>query len=322
MTAHSGQFYTLAAGVQSAKGTPQATPAFKLRITGGAVLPDPTVIDLPETDGSIQRSKSAKVGQAISGAIEGMWRSDEIGWLARAHLGTSGDSGAGPYTHTATAATQLPYLTLFSAYDTTALVDRYSDCRLTELTLRGQGQQALSYSAGFMGLIALMGSTDPVLTPSANDPLVYPHVTVTLGGATTDIVEAFEVTSSRAMEVIYGDTGMAASDVAGGRWGVTGQLTILFESDAKHRAWLTNNTSGTATSPVLYTEALTILAEASATDDSVSMAMTAVELRKVGMEPDPSGGALRFTYEFSAEPQATIANTFSIVTKNNVTTYA
>jgi hypothetical protein len=49
--------------------------------------------------------------------------------------------------------------------------------------------------------------------------------------------------------------------------------------------------------------------------------MTNVELRRVGMEPDPSGALLRFTYEFSAQPQATIANTFSIVTKNLIPAY-
>jgi hypothetical protein len=320
MSGHTGQFFTLAAGIQSAKGTPQATPKVKLRITGGAVLPDPTIIDLPETDSSFQRSKSAKVGQSIGGAIEGFWRTDEIAFLAYAHLGALATSGAGPYDHLATAAAQTKYLTLFPAYDATAQVDRYSDCKITELTLRGSGQQALSYSAGFMGLVALMGSTDPVLTPSDLDPLVYPHVTVTLGGSTTDIVEAFELTSSRNMEVIYGDTGMAGSDVTGGRWGVTGQLTILFESDAKHRAWLTNATNGTASSPIIYTEALSILASAAA-DDQVTVDMTAVELRRVGMEPDPSGNALRFTYEFSAQPQPDAADTFSIAVSNNVVSY-
>lgn len=321
MAGHSGQFFTLAVGRQSAKGTPQTTPAFKLRTTGGAVVPAPIIIDLPETDSSIQRSKSAKVGQSIGGAHEGFIRSDEIGFLAYLHLGASSPTGAGPYTHTATAATQLPYATIYPAYDSTALVDRYVDCRLTELVIRGSGQQALTYSAGWTGLNSTYGETDPVLSPSSVDPLTYPDVTVTLNSVTTDIVESFEITSTRNAEAIYGDTGMDASEVGLGRWSVTGQLTILFESDAKHRAWLSNSAAGTTTSPVIYTEDLSVLCERSASDDSVEISMTAVELREVGMEPDPGGNSLRFTYSFSAEPQATIANTFNIVTKNNVATY-
>jgi hypothetical protein len=321
MAGHSGQFYTLAVGRQSAKGTPQTTPASKLRITGGAVVPQPTIIDLPETDSSIQRSKSAKVGQQIGGAIEGFWRSDEMGLLSYVHLGATSPTGAGPYEHTATAAAAQPYLTLYSAYDSTALVDRYVDCRITEFTLRGTGGQALTYSAGFMGLTATYGETDPVLSPSSVDPLTYPDVTVTLDSVTTDIVEAFEVTSTRNAEVIFGDTGMAASEVGTGRWSVTGQLTILFESDAKHRDWLANADAGTTTSPVIYTEDLAIVASRNASDDEVAINMTAVELREVGMEPDPAGNVLRFTYAFSAEPQAAIADTFNIICKNNTATY-
>lgn len=49
--------------------------------------------------------------------------------------------------------------------------------------------------------------------------------------------------------------------------------------------------------------------------------MTAVELRAVGLEPDPAGNVLRMTYEFAAEPQSAIANTFNIVCDNNVASY-
>lgn len=320
MAGHSGQFYTLAAGHQSAKGTPQATPTYKLRITGGAVVPDQTIIDLPETDSSIQRSKSAKVGNSVAGAIEGMVRADEFGFLAYSHLGSTGVTGAGPYTHTAEASATSPWLTLFSAYDATALVDRYADCKITEFTMRGTGQQALTYSAGWMGLASLHGSTDAGPTPSAVDPLTYPDVTVTLGAATTDIVESFEVTSTRSAEVVYGDTGMSASEVGLGRWSVTGQMTLLFESDAKWRAWVTNSTSGTTPNATIFTEDLSI-ACVRAADNSVTLNMTAVELRRVGLEPDPGGNVLRMTYEFAAEPQPTIGDTFNVVCINNIATY-
>lgn len=320
MAPHSGQFYTLGIGRQTAKGTPQTTPKFKLRLTGGIVIPELQIIDLPETDSSIQRSKSAKVGQTISGAIEGLVRGDEIAFLAYAALGASGVSGAGPYTHTATASPTPPYFTLYSAFDSTAMVSRYTDCRVPELTIRGGSGAALGYSASFLGTTATFGETDPVSpSPSAVDPLVYPDVLVTLGGVTTDIVTGFELTSAKGGFPIQGDTGMAVSDIALGRWGVTGFLDILFETDAKWRALYTNSPSGTATSPIIFTEALTILATRDATNE-VSMVMTAVELRNVGLAPNPNGEPLSMRYEFSAQPQSTIANTLSIVSKNSIAT--
>jgi len=317
---HSGQFYTLGIGRQSAKGTPQTTPKFKLRLTGGIVQPELQIIDLPETDSSIQRSKSAKVGQTIAGAIEGMVRSDELSFLAYAALGATGVSGAGPFTHTATASPTPPYFTLYSAYDATALVDRYIDCRVPELTVRGGSGQALGYSASFLGTTASFGETDPGSpSPSAVDPLTYPDVLVTLGGVTTDIVTGFELTSAKGGFPIQGDTGFVVSDIALGRWAVTGFLDILFETDAKWRALYTNSPSGTTTSNTIFTEALTIAAIRDASNE-VSMVMTAVELRRIGLAPNPNGEPLSMRYEFAAQPQTAIANTLSIVSKNSVAT--
>ncbi|MBA2642656.1 MAG: hypothetical protein H0U82_07010 [Actinobacteria bacterium] len=321
MAGHSGQFYILGIGRQTVKGTPQTTNKFRMRLTGGAVVPDVQVLDLPETDSSIQRSRAVKGGQLLGGAIEGFIRSDEISFLAYGALGASAVTGAGPYTHTATAAAAPPYFTLYSVYDSTALVDQYIDCRIPELTIRGGGGQALGYSAGFQGMTTVHGATDPgTPVPSAVEPLVYPNVTVTLAGsAVADIVESFEVTSSKNVAVVQGDTGVAPSAVELGRWSVTGTMTILFETDAKWRLWTTGSTSGTTASTSLSTEALTITATRSASDE-VSMVMTLVELRQIGLTPDPSGEPLRMTYAFSAQPQATIANTFSVVSKNNIST--
>jgi hypothetical protein len=105
-----------------------------------------------------------------------------------------------------------------------------------------------------------------------------------------------------------------------GRWSVTGTMTILFETDAKWRLWTTGSTSGTTASTSMSTEALTITASRNGASDEVAMVMTAVELRQLNLEPDPSGEPLRFTYAFSAQPQTTIANTYSIVSKNLVAT--
>lgn len=319
MAGHSGQFYALDIGRQSAKGTPQTTPKFKLRITDGFARPTPQILDLPETDNSIQRSRSVKVGQSVTLDWSGFVRSDEIGFLAYGALGAEAVGGA--FTHTATAAAAPPYFTLYPSYDTTTLVDRYVDCRIGMLTLRGGANQALTYSVRGAGLTATYGETQPVLAQSTVNPLTYPAVTVTLGGVTTDIVESFEVVSEKNLSIIQGDTGMAASEVQPGRWGVTGNMTILFETDAKYRAWLSNSPTGTTTSQSIFTEALTITASVNATTDEVSMVMTAVELREVPIQPDPSGEAIRMQYVFSAQPQATIANTFSIVSKNSIATY-
>ena len=316
MAGHAGNFFTAAIGKQSAKATPQTTPKFKVRVTGDIVAPDVNVLDLPETDSSIQRSKAIKVGSQIRGNLTGFLRADEFSFLAYLHMGAVNTTGVNPYTHTITAAAQLPYATLYNAFDSTALVERMIDCRVGELRVSGGSAQAITYSAAVFGLSGLEGETDPVLTPSAFEPLVYPHVTVTYNSVTTDIVEAFTLVSTRAVSVIQGDTGMAASDSVTGRWGVTGTLRVLFETDAIWRDYLTGTTSGTTHSQTLNTVPLNILASRSATADEVSFDIDNAEIRRVTLVPDPTGNPLFYDVEWSAFPDPTIANTLSIVAKN------
>jgi hypothetical protein len=313
---HAGNFFTAAIGRQSAKGTPQTTPKFKLRVTGDIVAPNVQILDLPETDSSIQRSKAIKVGETIEGSLSGFVRADEFSFLAYLHMGAVSTSGANPYTHTITAAAQLPYATIYNAFDSTALVYRMIDNRVSELSVAGGSGRALSYAARVFGLAGLEGETDPVLTPSAFEPLVYPHVTVTYNSVATDIVEAFTIQSTRAASVIQGDTGMTASDSVTGRWGVTGTLRVLFETDAIWRDYLTGSTSGTTHSQTINTVPLNIVASRSATADEVSFDANQAEIRNVRLVPDPSGNPLFYDIDWSAFPDPTIANTLEIVAKN------
>ena len=319
MTGIAGNFYVLRAGKQTAKGTAQVVPTQTLKLTGGAALPTQGILDLPETDSSRQRSPAVKIDYRVGGAISGLVRSAEFASLAYWHLGANADTGANPYTHTATSAGAAPYETLYSVLNTSTIIDQYVDCRIPQLTMRGQVGAAIEYDATFAGITAAFGATDPA-TPATSTatPLVYPTTTVTLGGATTDIVQSFSVTSDNGGDFVFGDTQMGAYDYVYGRWGVTGTLNILLENDQKWRALFTGSTSGTAvsTTGALFTEALTITCTNNATSDQVQWVMTLVELRNVGWAPDPSGAPLYFTYEFSAQPQATIANTLSIITKN------
>lgn len=321
MAGRAGNFFTAAIGRQSAKGTAQTTPKFKLRVTGDIVDPTVQILDLPETDSSIQRSRAIKVGEIIEGNLAGFVRADEFGFLAYLHMGAVAVAGVNPYTHTITAAAQLPYATIFNAFDSTALVSRMADCRVGSLSVSGGAGQALTYSAGVMGLVGLEGETDPVLAPSAFEPLVYPNVTVTYNSVTTDIVESFTINSERTIQVIQGDTGMTASDSVTGRWGAMGTLRVLFESDSIWRDYLTDSTVGTTHSQVINVVPLNILASRSATADEVSFDVDFAEIRNVSIVPDPAGNPLFYDIEWSARPEATIANTLTIVAKNTTASY-
>lgn len=321
MTGVAGNFYVCRMGKQTAKGAAQVVPTQTLKLTSGLPMPQQGVLDLPETDSSRQRSPAVKISYQVGGQISGLVRSAEFASIAYWHLGANADSGVNPYTHTATSAGAAPYETIYTVLNTNTIIDQYVDCRIPQLTIRGAVGGAIEYDASFAGITATFGATDPAVpAASTATPQVYPNVTVTLGGATTDIVQSFTVTSDNGGGFVFGDSQMGAYDYVLGRWGVTGTLTILLENDAKWRSLFTNASGGTAvsTTGALFTEALTITCANNATNDQVQMVMTLVELRNIGWAPDPSGAPLYFTYEFSAQPQTAIANTYSIITKNAV----
>lgn len=321
MTGVAGNAYTLAMGKQSAKGTPQTTPTYKMRLTGGDVSAVPTVIQLAETDASRQAGTSVKTGGAVTGSTTHYLRPDEFGLLAYLVMGANADSGAGPnYTHTATPSSAAPYATLYKAINVSTLVDQYVDCRVSSLTVSGQAGGALTVAPTWEGLSAVFGATDPVLTPVTTSPLVYPQVIVTKGGATPGTIDSFDLTISNNGQMVAGDSGYANIDYVFGQFAVSGTISTLFASDADYRAFNTGTTSGTAFTATMFSEALTITATVNA-NLSVQFVMTAVEYTSYPLAPNTDGSPLRVAMAFRTVRQAAIASNLTIITKNQVVSY-
>jgi len=323
MAGHAGNYYTIAVGKQTAKGTPQTTPTYKLRVTGGGIGgPTRNETVLTETDSSRQARPSVVVGERVGPATTSHYiRSDEFPLLAYGVMGANADSGANPYTHTATSAATLPYFTLFEAFDSTAAVTRFADCRLNQMRVRGQAGEPLTCELEWWGLASLFGSTDPVLAASSAVPHTWPLVTVTKGGATTACVSEFDIEINNNLEWIECDNGLEPVDIQPGRWEVSGSMLVLFETDADYRSFHTGSPSGTTVSSTLFTEALTITSSRSASNDEISFTMTAVEYTAFPLQPDAGGDPIRVAMAWRAQPQTTIANTLSIVTKNITAAY-
>src|SRR3954463_11324741 len=140
-----GNAATIAVGKQVSKGTPQATPQYKLKLTGGDVSPVPDLRPLAATDATRPGGQQVVVGGHVEGTSEHYLLPTEFASIAYWAMGANGDSGSTNYTHTATAASSGPYVTMFKAINTTSLVDRYSDLRIGSLTVRGGAGQALTY---------------------------------------------------------------------------------------------------------------------------------------------------------------------------------
>lgn len=319
-----GNAWTLAVGKQTSQGTPQATPAYKLRYTGGfGPRPGRQLIDLAESDANRQVGDQAVVGLRVEGDSEHYVRPDEFGLLAYLLLGADTVTGAGAdKTHTisSTSSGSAPFATLFRALNVTTMVDRYVDCQVGALTARGGAEQALNCTASWLGLSALLGQTDAGSAPITQAPLVYPEVTVTMGGSTTAIVESFEITMTQNRSLIIGDTGLSASAVAAGQFAVTGSMSVLFESDAYYRAFHTGTTVGTTPGTTIFTESLNILAQRTAVL-SVAFDMDAISYTAYDPPGNTDGAPIRVGMDFRSQRGAALANALEVIVKNQVVAY-
>src|SRR5262245_24205059 len=90
--------------VQTAKGVPAATPTHKFSLNSdGAGNPGREIIQLPETDASMQRPDNTVVGSSPVLEWTNWVRGSEFAFLAKGIQGSNADSGsAGNFTHTAT----------------------------------------------------------------------------------------------------------------------------------------------------------------------------------------------------------------------------
>ncbi len=320
----SGNYYTLAIGKQTAKGTPQASPTFKLKVTGGDINPTRQVIQLNETDSSRQEGKSIVVGAAVEGNPEFYCRPDDFGLLAYGVLGTNVDSGTAPnYIHRATMINSgaTPYFTIFKAIGGSVLVDRYSDCRINGVHLKGQAGQALTCGVDILGSNFLLGQTDPALGPVTQDPLTYPLLTCTKGTSKPGTVESFELDITNGATNQMADSGLTPYDTVNGEIQVGGTMTMLFESDADYRRFHTGSATGTVPTTTLFTEALRFRIVATEPILMLDITLNSVAYTSYPVPPDPGGAPIKVAMGFKAMPDTTLSNFLQIETRNTVASY-
>ena len=317
-----GNSWLLTTGIQASQGTPFTTGHMKQRYTGGfGPRGVRNMLDLAETDGARVAPDPVVVSLRVDGDSEHYIRPDEFHRDAHLLLGQTSSTGSTNYTHTATPTTSgsAPYATLFRSLNATTLVDRYVDCQISSMTVRGGAEQACTYTKSWVGLSSLFGQTDTALTPSSASPYVYPEVTVTKNSVTTDTITSFELTINQNRTLIVGDTGLSAAAIVPGRLECTGSIEILFETDADWRAFQTGSTTGTSPGTTLYVQPLTITLTRDA-NTSIAFQMSNIIATAYDPPGNTDGAPITVGLTFRSQRSSTLANYIQVVTKNQVAT--
>jgi hypothetical protein len=307
--------------VQTAKGTPATTPTHKFSLNSdSAGNPGREIIQLPETDASMQRPDNTVVGSSPVLEWTNWVRGSEFAFLAKGIQGVNVDAGATTFTHTATPAQQLPYYTFWDVVPG-AQCTRFDDCRFSSLAVSGEALAGIAYTVSIVSLSATLGVTAPTLpaAQASDQKYSYPMVTVTIGGVAPGTFDAFSLTINRNVAVLRGDLGLASYDSVGGIYAVEGTARKIYTSDADFRKFHGGSAAATTLTTTIFSESLNLQLQA-ATDNKVVFTSSAIEYTETTVPVNVDGAPILSELAFSTKRQATWANNLTVVTTNTLAT--
>lgn len=323
-----GNFATLFVARQTALGTPNNTPAasnFKLKHASNAGLDAARgFVELVETDQNRQQGDVVVVSEDVAGSPDVYCRPDDIGLLMYGVLGANADSGTtDPYTHTATPATAPPWFTFIEAYNSTVLVDQFSDCLIESTSIKGQAGGVITCTIDVLGASMLFNQTDPVKTTVTQTPFVWPNITVTKGGVAPAQCESFQLDIKNNAQIVRTDVGILPGAIVPAKLTVSGTMTLLFQNANDYYQFHTGSSGGTAPAATLFAQSLSIAASTGATPArSCTWTMNSVAYRAYPVNPDPAGGPIKVAVAFYSRPNpGTPANYIQAVTVNGISSY-
>jgi hypothetical protein len=169
-----GNIADLGFAIQATKGTPAASSSERSYLMGGGLQPARAVADIEETSSGRLRNSAFVQSVAVEGDPQMAVRPNMIGLLLYAAMGAKAVTGASdPYTHTLTLAATQPYMTIWRSLGA-ALFERFTDCKITNLTIEAGAGGVLTVTAGITGLSpAFQTAAEATATAETTEPFLH-----------------------------------------------------------------------------------------------------------------------------------------------------
>jgi len=279
---------------QSGKGSIAANPAFAFGLTGGGLSVAISQDADPITSAYLSPSGAYRDKVENGASLQTRAWQKAIGLLLLGALGADSVTGSGPYTHTLTLGSSLPYLTIFEKKGDNAIM-AVRDCKIDELEISWDENKPLEVSIKAAGGVFSFPAS---FTPT-NDESDTTNYYVPVGGtfkydvdSATPVVAAVKagkITIKRGAEAQYFSGAVEAGDVFEGGCAVEVSLTVLPDDTTLWRNVVTGAVGGTSiqTTPLYGSFEVTFTKGA----DSLKLAGSATAFLCDLPEADPAGGA-------------------------------
>lgn len=216
--------------LQSAKGSAASASQWRLWLAGGSA-PHSVMVkeDFEETTGARMLSDSYVSESHVEGEPDLFLMPVSAVPLIYGVLGAKAVSGASdPYTHTLTVATSVPYFTFWQSLGA-GKFEKFKDCIITGLKIRGEANKPLIITPRIMGLTPsyLAAAETTVAVEKTNRFMHYDGSGALLvEGAAVASIRSFEIDIDNGAEMIPGDS-LHPNDVSIGRLSIVCTATML-----------------------------------------------------------------------------------------------
>ena len=281
-------------GIQSAKGTAAAEPAFYHGVDGGNIVTfGVSQVEDELTSGLVAGTGEYRESVAVAADYGTRAWMKSVGAYLYAALGAVSVTGTTTYTHVITADSSLPYVTVFGKKDADFKVA--SDCKIDQLVLEWDGNGPLKLTPTFAGCAL---AYDTAYTPTLDETLLAYYTalggtfTLDLNGSAEDCgatILGGKVTIARNLTSDMVSGTLAPSDVTAGKLQVDVELKGRVPDLTATRLLLTGTTTGTeASGAVLYGGFS--FGFAGASPNTLAIAGTRVAWQTEDPGADPKGG--------------------------------
>ncbi len=279
--------------LQSAKETPATEAAYRFGLTGGQVVSAEIEEEALNPTGEQRIAEGRERLTVQPGASLEMYALPEsLGLLLMGAFGGVSTDGPGPYDHTFSPATSLPYLTVFGEHNS----DGWSveDARVDTLEISWDGTGSAEVSAELLGRRITPGSWTYAAHEHSTAPLRGVGGTFEVDGQAARVMSG-SLSIANNLEALVLSRDVQPDDVVVGGSEVTVSLTVAAESLDLWRSILTGSAGGTDPSetPFQADAKLTLVSGTDSLEVDVTEGVWLAEFP----EADPDGGPVELELE-------------------------
>ena len=326
MTAISGisaRLGNIAFGIQSVKGTAAASPTARAFFAGAPSLqPYKNDARYSMTDGSRDAGDPYVTQVGVAGDVPLYAHPELMALLWHCALGANADTGADdPYTHTATPADTLPYLTVWRSIGG-VIFEKFTDCKIDSLTLDGKAGEPLMVTLGIKGITATFGA-DESGDIDQDAPYLFMHGAGALKiDSVAYPIHALNLQVNNNLNPFQADD-FTVDNIDEQAREISGSYSIRFSGAAAepldYRSHFYGTTSGTAQTTGFSEQALDFKFTHSIANRDMDIAIPVAKWADVPVQPDPGGNVIEVQCAFEAMrnwPTATEGDIITVTTND------